>query len=67
MADEYDYDVDDMMDFDDGWIYVEDEFGLAVGLCHCLGSVQLAFQSAGTNSWPMRSSFVTHLEVQYAD
>jgi len=30
MADDYDYDGDEMMPFDDDWIYVEDEFALAV-------------------------------------
>lgn len=30
MADDYDYDGDEMMAFDDDWIYVEDEFALAV-------------------------------------
>jgi hypothetical protein len=40
MADEYDYD-DDMGDWmgDDGWMYVEDEFDLAVCLSPVLSSL----------------------------
>ena len=30
MADDYDYDVDDTLGYDDDWLYVEDEFLLAV-------------------------------------
>lgn len=30
MEDDYDHDEGAFLDFDDGWIYVEDEYGLAV-------------------------------------
>lgn len=44
MADDFDYD-DGVLDFDDGWLYVEDEFDLAVRLAlpPCFGTMHLAF------------------------
>jgi len=48
MADKYDYDVDEF-DYEDGWMYVEDEYGLAVGTLHILGKLH-GLQPTGSNT-----------------
>ena len=48
MADEYDYDVDEF-DYEDGWMYVEDEYGLAVGTLRGLGRLH-EVQTIGSNT-----------------
>lgn len=53
MADDYDYDGDGFMDFDDGWLYVEDEFALAVRCASLSREGAASFQWTGTNSWPV--------------
>ena len=42
MGDEYDYDVDEGYgyDYDDNWMYVEDEYGLAVRTRDVRGKLQ---------------------------
>lgn len=45
MADDYDYDADGVLDFDDGWLYVEDEFDLAVCLTPFCVSAACVFPS----------------------
>jgi len=52
MGDEYDYDVDEGYDYDDGWMYVEDEFSLAVSLLRPPRRTAAArTQYAGTSTW----------------
>ncbi|KAK5110673.1 hypothetical protein LTR85_000755 [Meristemomyces frigidus] len=69
MADDYDYDGDDMFEFEDDWLYVEDEFALADELAE----TQIADPGyAGTNNEIEMESFEFDLyqywdDLEYAD
>lgn len=54
MADGYpDPDMADFTDYDDAWLYVEDEFALAVSPCLVSVPCMYAYDRAGrVNRWP---------------